>query len=125
MFGGIYEQMMMQRSLRPRRGGAPGIIHRDGARDRICVEVRSSPGRWPATEGSSPARVCTWNANVVHSGEAEPARQSSDVRLKPKDKPVMTPVPPQTDRHGIVSTTSRTTLPCRSVSCAAGRSSGG
>jgi quercetin dioxygenase-like cupin family protein len=95
LIGGVYEQMLMQEVTFQPGAGAPWHIHPDGheiayvLEGAIKLKVDKQPDRIvKAGEGLH------MNANVVHSGQAEASgAKLLIVRLKPKDKPVMQPVP--------------------------------
>ena len=95
LVGGTYEQMLMQEVSFGPGAGVPWHIHPDGheiayvLEGAIKLQVDGQPDRV-----LKPGEGLHMNANVVHRGEAEPSgAKLLIVRLKPKDKPVMTPVP--------------------------------
>src|SRR5712672_280765 len=94
LVGGIYEQMLMQEVSFQPGAGVPWHIHPDGheiayvLEGAIKLQVDGQPDRV-----LKPGEGLHMNANVVHRGQAEPSgAKLLIVRLKPKDKPVMTPV---------------------------------
>jgi quercetin dioxygenase-like cupin family protein len=94
LVGGVYEQMMMQEVSFQPGAGVPWHIHPDGheiayvLEGAIKLQVDGQPDRV-----LKPGEGLHMNANVVHRGQAEASgAKLLIVRLKPKDKPVMTPV---------------------------------
>jgi quercetin dioxygenase-like cupin family protein len=94
LVGGTYEQMLMQEVSFQPGAGVPWHIHPDGheiayvLEGAIKLQVDGQPDRV-----LKPGEGLHMNANVVHRGQAEASgAKLLIVRLKPKDKPVMTTV---------------------------------